>query len=78
MPQKGKFMRDEVAFSVTTGTGAVLYSWTPQNVLIGMWVAYVAVLIVIKLPELTIALTRIHSCLGRRWANLKKVLRREK
>lgn len=71
-------MRDDIQLPITTGSAAVLYGWTLQEVVLILWAAYVAVLIVTKLPEFTAAVVRIHVCLQGHWATLKKWWTNEK
>lgn len=78
MPQTRIYMRDDIQLPITTGSAAVLYGWTLQEVVLILWAAYVAVLIVTKLPEFTASVVRIHACLQGHWANLKKWWSNEK
>ena len=70
MPQRIR-MRDDIQLPITTGSAAVLYGWTLQEVVLILWAAYVAVLIVTKLPEFTASVVRIHECLQGHWQRVK-------
>ena len=57
---------DAIHAPIATGSAALIYGWTLQEVVLFLWAAYVVILIVIKLPELTTAVERIQACLSRR------------
>ena len=62
---------DAMHLSIMTGSGALIYGWTLQEIVLFMWAAYVAVLIVIKLPEFATAVSRIQDCVRRRFKRWK-------
>ena len=68
MPQRMRHMQDEaIHLPITTGSAALIYGWTLQDIVLIMWAAYVFVLIVIKLPDFSVSLGRIRDCVQRRW-----------
>lgn len=68
MPQRTRLMQDDaIHLPITTGSAALIYGWTLQEIVLIMWAAYVFVLIVIKLPEFSVSLGRIRDCVVRRW-----------
>lgn len=70
MPRRTQVMQDEsIHLPITTGSAALIYGWTLQEVVLALWALYVCVLIVIKLPDLSASLERIHACVSRRWSN---------
>ena len=71
-------MRDDIQFPITTGSAAVLYGFTFQDIVLILWGTYVLVLIVTKLPEFTASVVRIHACLQEHWGKLKEWWRSEK
>ena len=68
MPRRITRMQDDsIHLPITTGSAALIYGWTLQELVLALWAIYVCVLIVIKLPELSASLERIGGCIGRRW-----------
>lgn len=69
MPRRIARMQDDsIHLPITTGSAALIYGWTLQELVLALWALYVCVLIVIKLPELSVSVDRIVGCIGRRWA----------
>ncbi len=67
MPRRTALMQDEtIHLPITTGSAALIYGWTLQDVVLIFWAAYVLVLIVIKLPDFATAVVRIRDCVRRR------------
>ena len=67
MPRRTALMQDEtIHLPITTGSAALIYGWTLQDVVLIFWAAYVLVLIVIKLPDFVTAVVRIRDCVRRR------------
>lgn len=77
MPQR-IHMRDDIQLPITTGSAAIIYGWTLQEVVLFLWAAYVFVLIVTKLPDFTASVMRIHECLQERFKKIKELWRNEK
>lgn len=67
MPRRMRIMQDDsIHLPITTGSAAVLYGWTLQELVLILWAVYVLVLIVIKVPDLTTSVVRIQKCLRAR------------
>lgn len=77
MPQR-IHMRDDIQLPITTGSAAIIYGWTLQEVVLVLWAAYVFVLIVTKLPDFTASVMRIHECLQEHFKKIKELWRNEK
>lgn len=77
MPQR-IHMRDDIQLPITTGSAAIIYGWTLQEVVLFLWAAYVFVLIVTKLPDFTASVMRIHECLQGHFKKIKELWRNEK
>lgn len=70
MPQRIR-MRDDIQLPLATGGTVLLYGWTLESVVLFLWAAYVAVLIVTKLPDFTESVVRIYSCVYGHWTRFK-------
>lgn len=69
MPRRAFEMHDDgLHVPIATGSALMVYGWTLQDIVLILWTAYVFVLIIIKLPELTGSLARIRACVADRWA----------
>lgn len=74
MPQRTlrMFDNDAAHLPISTGSALLIYGWTMQDFVLMLWAAYVVILIVIKLPELLRAVTRITGCMQRHWLHIKE------
>lgn len=73
MPRRTAIMHDDAIHApIATGSAALIYGWTLQEVVLILWAAYVLILIVIKLPDLTASVVRIRQCVMRRWNSIRR------
>jgi hypothetical protein len=73
MPRRTALMQDEtIHLPITTGSAALIYGWTLQDVVLIFWATYVLVLIVIKLPEFATSVSRIRHCVRRRFGKWRR------
>jgi len=63
---------DAIHAPLATGSAALIYGWTLQEVVLILWAIYVIVLITIKVPDFAAAVARIRACLVRQWEKLKR------
>lgn len=73
MPQRKRAMHnDAMHLPITTGSAALIYGWTLQEVVLILWAAYVVILIVTKLPDFHRSLSRIYLCVQGHWSKFKE------
>lgn len=58
---------DAMHLPITTGSAFLIYGWTLDELVLTLWMVYVLILIINKLPDLHQSVHRIKACLrGRR------------
>ncbi len=72
MPRRTAIMHDDAIHApIATGSAALIYGWTLQEIVLILWAVYVLVLITIKVPEFATAVVRIRQCVMRRWNSIR-------
>lgn len=63
---------DAMHLPITTGSAFLIYGWTLEEIVLTLWMVYVLILIVNKIPELHNSIQRIKACLQGRGKRVRK------